>query len=200
VQKTLALTLAALALSALTTLLAALSRLLLLLTRLLLAAALLAGLATLTAALVLLSALLASLILLARLLFVRVHICSLDYLPVVTTSALKRSSFKPTAGRRQAHRRILSLLHGTASGPEAYWRQVKMHKQEHLQDANTPNSPPNPGAPAVGVNSFTEGQAKSRIEANGFADVSDLRKNGLRRAPYPPGEPNGCPSRGRGSL
>ena len=42
---------------------------------------------------------------------------------------------------------------------------------------NTPNTPPNPGAPAAGANSFTEGQAKSRIESNGFANVSDLRKD-----------------------
>ena len=42
---------------------------------------------------------------------------------------------------------------------------------------NTPNSPPNPGAPAAGANSFTEGQAKSRIESNGYANVSDLRKD-----------------------
>jgi hypothetical protein len=78
------------ALAALTTLLAALSGLLLLLTRLLLAAALLASLATL----------LTTLILLARLLFVGVHICSFNFLPGVTTSALKRSSSKPFAGRR----------------------------------------------------------------------------------------------------
>ena len=42
---------------------------------------------------------------------------------------------------------------------------------------NTPNSPPNPGAPVAGSNSFTEGQAKSRIESNGFASVSELRKD-----------------------
>jgi hypothetical protein len=42
---------------------------------------------------------------------------------------------------------------------------------------NTPNAPPNPDAPAAGANSFTEGQAKSRIESNGFANVSDLRKD-----------------------
>lgn len=42
---------------------------------------------------------------------------------------------------------------------------------------NTPNSPPNPGAPAAGANSFTEGQAKSRIEAKGFTAVSDLKKD-----------------------
>ena len=33
---------------------------------------------------------------------------------------------------------------------------------------NSPNSPPNPGAPVAGANSFTEGQAKSRIEGKGL--------------------------------
>ena len=42
---------------------------------------------------------------------------------------------------------------------------------------NTPNAPPNPGAPVAGANSFTEGQAKSRIESNGYANVSELRKD-----------------------
>lgn len=35
----------------------------------------------------------------------------------------------------------------------------------------------NPGAPVAGANSFTEGQAKSRIEAAGYSDVSDLKKD-----------------------
>src|SRR6188472_2691448 len=42
---------------------------------------------------------------------------------------------------------------------------------------NTPNSPPNPGAPVAGANSFTEGQAKSRIEARGFSNVAGLKKD-----------------------
>jgi hypothetical protein len=42
---------------------------------------------------------------------------------------------------------------------------------------NTPNSPPNPGAPVAGANSFTEGQAKSRIEARGFTNVAGLTKD-----------------------
>src|SRR6188768_2195044 len=48
---------------------------------------------------------------------------------------------------------------------------------------NSPNSPPNPGAPVAGANSFTEGQAKSRIEDRGFRNVSDLKKddNGVWR-------------------
>ena len=35
----------------------------------------------------------------------------------------------------------------------------------------------NPGAPVAGANSFTEGQAKSRIESSGYAEVSDLKKD-----------------------
>ena len=48
---------------------------------------------------------------------------------------------------------------------------------------NTPNSPPNPGAPVAGANSFTESQAKSRLETNGFSSVSGLQKdaNGVWR-------------------
>ena len=42
---------------------------------------------------------------------------------------------------------------------------------------NTPNSPPNPTAPVSGANSFTEVQAKSRIESNGYTNVSGLLKD-----------------------
>ena len=35
----------------------------------------------------------------------------------------------------------------------------------------------NPGAPVPGANSFTEGQAKSRIEERGFTNVSTLTKD-----------------------
>jgi hypothetical protein len=47
----------------------------------------------------------------------------------------------------------------------------------HNPAINSPNSGPNPGAPAEGANSFTEGQAKSRIEAKGFSNISGLRKD-----------------------
>jgi putative membrane protein len=36
----------------------------------------------------------------------------------------------------------------------------------------------NPAAPVPGANSFTEGQAKSRIESAGYTDVSGLQKDG----------------------
>jgi hypothetical protein len=35
----------------------------------------------------------------------------------------------------------------------------------------------NPGAPVAGANSFTEGQAKSRIEERGYSNVSELKKD-----------------------
>jgi hypothetical protein len=35
----------------------------------------------------------------------------------------------------------------------------------------------NPGAPVAGANSFTEGQAKARIQARGYANVSGLAKD-----------------------
>ena len=35
----------------------------------------------------------------------------------------------------------------------------------------------NPAAPVEGANSFTEGQAKSRIEARGYTQVSGLKKD-----------------------
>ena len=48
-------------------------------------------------------------------------------------------------------------------------------------DANTPAvaSPDrkNPNAPVEGANSFTEGQARSRIEKEGFTKVADLTKD-----------------------
>lgn len=35
----------------------------------------------------------------------------------------------------------------------------------------------NPGAPAVGANSFTESQAKAHIESRGYSNVSALKKD-----------------------
>ena len=61
-------------------------------------------------------------------------------------------------------------------------------QQPATRDANTPavttpSTPPNPAAPVAGANSFTEGQAKSRLEDNGFTNVSGLAKdaNGVWR-------------------
>jgi len=42
---------------------------------------------------------------------------------------------------------------------------------------NTPSSPKNPNAPVEGANSFTEGQARSRIEGQGYTSVGGLKKD-----------------------
>ena len=48
----------------------------------------------------------------------------------------------------------------------------------------SPGAPADKNAPLPGANSFTEGQAKSRLEANGYSNVSGLKKddNGVWRA------------------
>ncbi len=48
---------------------------------------------------------------------------------------------------------------------------------------NSPNTTANPGAPVAGANSFTEGQAKARIESLGYSNVTELQKdaNGIWR-------------------
>ena len=49
----------------------------------------------------------------------------------------------------------------------------------------------NPGAPVKGANSFTEGQAKSRIEARGYTQVKGLQKDdsGVWRGTVKDGSP-----------
>jgi hypothetical protein len=76
---------------------------------------------------------------------------------------------------------VLALMAGSASA----------QTQTQNPPAQTgPNNPAvnttganNPGAPVAGANSFTEGQAKSRIESSGYGNVTDLKKddNGVWR-------------------
>jgi hypothetical protein len=41
----------------------------------------------------------------------------------------------------------------------------------------TSTTPPPPGAPVAGANSFTEAQARKRIEDQGYANVTNLKKD-----------------------
>ena len=47
----------------------------------------------------------------------------------------------------------------------------------------SPGAPADKNAPLPGANSFTEGQAKSRLEANGYTNITGLKKddNGVWR-------------------
>lgn len=42
-----------------------------------------------------------------------------------------------------------------------------------------PTAPADANAPLPGANSFTEGQAKSRLEASGYSSVMDLKKDDM---------------------
>lgn len=52
-------------------------------------------------------------------------------------------------------------------------------ERTRMEGPNAPgtNAPPVTAEPVSGANSFTEGQARSRIEAAGYTDVKDLRKD-----------------------
>lgn len=75
------------------------------------------------------------------------------------------------------------LLLASAGGVWAQTAQPPANRDANTPAVNSPNSPPNPNAPVAGANSFTEGQAKSRIEDKGFKNVSGLKKddNGVWR-------------------
>ena len=82
------------------------------------------------------------------------------------------------------HKTTISLLLLVSVGPVwAQTAQPPANRDANTPAVNSPNSPPNPGAPVAGANSFTEGQAKSRIEERGYKNVSGLTKdsNGVWR-------------------
>ena len=78
---------------------------------------------------------------------------------------------------------ILALAALAATSPAWAQSAPPTNRDANTPAVNSPNSPPNPGAPVAGANSFTEGQAKSRIEDKGFKNVSALQKdaNGVWR-------------------
>jgi hypothetical protein len=74
---------------------------------------------------------------------------------------------------------MMTVLLLASAGPVwAQTAQPPANRDANTPAVNSPNSPPNPGAPVAGANSFTEGQAKSRIEDKGFKNVSGLTKDG----------------------
>ena len=76
-------------------------------------------------------------------------------------------------------RKTLTALFVLASASVSWAQgQPPANRDANTPAVNTPNSPPNPGAPVAGANSFTESQAKTRIESHGFTNVAGLRKDG----------------------
>lgn len=86
----------------------------------------------------------------------------------------------------------LAMLGAIAAMPALAQTQTQMQTAPDRSGTNAPSartesSPPavtmdngtrtTANAPATGANSFTEGQARSRIEAAGFSGVDDLKKD-----------------------
>jgi len=59
----------------------------------------------------------------------------------------------------------------------AFAQQQPTRQPAHPDDNTPAVNYLNPGAPVAGANSFTEGQAKSRIETRGFTNVAGLEKD-----------------------
>jgi hypothetical protein len=73
---------------------------------------------------------------------------------------------------------IAALAGATALGHDAVAQTTAPPANPHPSTPAIANpNANNPGAPAAGANSCTEAQAKSRIEAAGCSNVSDLRKD-----------------------
>jgi|SRR4051794_13962680 hypothetical protein len=64
---------------------------------------------------------------------------------------------------------ISSMTPALAQNPPA--QSEPGNRAINSRDQNNANNP------VAGANSFTEGQAKSRIEANGYANISELKKD-----------------------
>jgi putative membrane protein len=72
--------------------------------------------------------------------------------------------------KRRNLMRIAAIAVALAVAATSSWAQ------DRTPAVTTPDKT-NPAAPVEGANSFTEGQAKSRIESNGFTNVSGLTKD-----------------------
>ena len=85
---------------------------------------------------------------------------------------------QPTERARPLHKIIL-LASGLAmlAGSAAAQTQNPPASQGPGNPAINRSEGNNPGAPVAGANSFTEGQAKSRIESNGYSNVTALQKD-----------------------
>jgi hypothetical protein len=67
----------------------------------------------------------------------------------------------------------LVLLSGGAFGQQTMPPAANGPQNSAVNTSNKPT----PSAPVAGSNSFTKGEAQSRIEAKGFTDIADLQKD-----------------------
>ena len=73
-------------------------------------------------------------------------------------------------------RTLLIVATSLAISSSATLAQKPANPDANTPAISTPNTT-NPNAPVEGANSFTEGQARSRIEARGFTGITNLTKD-----------------------
>jgi hypothetical protein len=102
-----------------------------------------------------------------------------DVFRLPTGTLLAMESSRRTSNMETPMRKLMTtiLLLAAALPASAQTTSPPANRDANTPAISSPNSPPNPGAPAAGANSFTEGQAKSRIEERGFKNVHDLKKD-----------------------
>lgn len=72
-------------------------------------------------------------------------------------------------------KKITIVAVATVISASAALAQTQTPKTSQTTPAISASGEQNPGAPVAGKNSFTEGQAKSRIEGAGYTQVSGLK-------------------------
>lgn len=94
----------------------------------------------------------------------RLALATLAAIAALSTAALAQTSTQPNASGSRTMNSGGSTNSATGTTNPAI-------------DVKPKGSPETTGAVTPGANSFTEGQARSRIEAQGFANVMDLKKD-----------------------
>ncbi|HEY8382882.1 MAG TPA: PepSY domain-containing protein [Microvirga sp.] len=94
----------------------------------------------------------------------RLALATLAAVAALSTAALAQTNTQPNAGGSSTMNSGANSNSATGTANPAV-------------DVKPKGSPETTGAVTPGANSFTEGQARSRIEAQGFANVMDLKKD-----------------------
>lgn len=71
--------------------------------------------------------------------------------------------------------RTVLLAAALALAATAAHAQKPANPDANTPAVTTPSTPKNPNAPVEGANSFTEGQARARIEKEGYSKVGGLK-------------------------
>jgi len=101
----------------------------------------------------------------------RLALATLAAVAALSTAALAQTNTQPNAGGSS------TMNSGGNTNAATGTTNPATGTTNPAVDVKPKGSPETTGAVTPGANSFTEGQARSRIEAQGFANVMDLKKD-----------------------